>query len=58
MAIDVNECEGNNNCSQFAECHDEVCGYSCSCPLGFVMAEDNYTCLCKLILILSLCHCW
>ncbi|XP_070183011.1 low-density lipoprotein receptor-related protein 1-like [Littorina saxatilis] len=40
---DVNECKARNgDCSH--TCHDQVIGYRCSCPQGYMLKSDNKTC--------------
>ena len=40
--IDINECEGVNDCQQL--CENTVGSYSCSCNEGFTLAEDGRNC--------------
>jgi hypothetical protein len=41
---DVDECSSNttNNCSHF--CNNTIGGYICSCPNGYILASNNFTC--------------
>ena len=40
--VDINECEGYNDCHQI--CTNTDGSYYCSCDTGFVLAADNRTC--------------
>ena len=40
--VDINECEGYNDCHQ--NCTNTDGSYYCSCDTGFVLAVDNRTC--------------
>ena len=40
--VDINECEGYNDCHQI--CTNTEGSYYCSCDNGFVLAADNRTC--------------
>ena len=40
--IDINECEGYNDCHQI--CTNTDGSYYCSCDTGFMLAADNRTC--------------
>ena len=40
--VDINECEGYNDCHQ--NCTNSDGSYYCSCGTGFVLAADNRTC--------------
>ena len=40
--VDINECEGYNDCHQI--CTNTEGSYYCSCDTGFVLTADNRTC--------------
>ena len=40
--IDVNECEGVNDCQQL--CENTIGSYDCACSEGFTLAEDGKGC--------------
>ena len=40
--VDVNECEGVNDCQQ--RCINTVGSYNCSCQAGFMLNNDGRTC--------------
>ena len=40
--VDINECEGYNDCHQI--CTNTNGSYYCSCDTGFVLLADNRTC--------------
>ena len=42
MYIDINECEGINDCQQ--ECVNVEGSYNCSCMEGFNLADDGRNC--------------
>ena len=39
---DINECETNNTCGEYADCHDTDGSYWCECWTGFL--GDGYNC--------------
>ena len=49
--VDINECEGYNDCHQI--CTNTEGSYYCSCDAGFELAADNRSCtgmwLCNII---------
>lgn len=45
--VDINECNGVNNCSQL--CANREPGYACSCNVGFRIDEDKQSCNGKLV---------
>ena len=42
VCVDVNECDGDNDCHADADCINEIGGYSCQCKSGFM--GDGKTC--------------
>ena len=42
FSIDIDECEGVNDCQQL--CENTVGSYVCSCNEGFTLAEDSRNC--------------
>ena len=41
---DINECgENNGGCSDI--CTNDAPGFECSCPEGFLLDEEGFTCL-------------
>lgn len=40
--IDINECNGANDCS--GTCYNTVGSYSCDCPEGKELGDDGVTC--------------
>ena len=59
--VDINECEGYNDCHQI--CINTNGSYYCSCDIGFMLAADSRTCqgtlLNAIIIFLHICvYCW
>ena len=49
LNADINECElGIASCSD--GCTNVVGSYSCFCHIGYQLANDNYTCIGKLMI--------
>lgn len=43
--IDINECDiGDHNCISDAYCNDTSGSYNCTCPAGYELGDDGYSC--------------
>ena len=54
VTVDINECAGENNCSENSNCTNTLGSYQCSCHDGYLDEGNGYTCTGMLLFILIL----
>ena len=54
VTVDINECAGENNCSENSNCTNTLGSYQCSCHDGYLDEGNGYTCTGMLLFIIRL----